>query len=173
MVTVTRQHHDHDIPPSLGHSGSIFPPHIHISFFPISDMTDHSGSTRFRSLFESAFREYEKKMSITLAEHPLAIQLQSCHSIESTAGVLQGQAQAFSKFRGSDRVIKSIKGTLSILTTLSDTATLGDSVGLVRQKLLTTCPAALTALYSHFHLRRRYTLVSPSFSTYVPSPVPI
>jgi hypothetical protein len=113
-------------------------------------MSDNSGSNRFLSLFESALRGYEKKTGITLAEHPLAIQLQSCHSIESTTAVLQGQAQAFSKFRGSDRVIKSIQGTLSVLTTLSDTATLGDSIGLVRQKVLTTCPAALTVCTAIF-----------------------
>ena len=132
-------------------------------------MADHSGFTRFRSLFESALTEYEKKTGITLSEHPLAIQLQSCHSIESTTAVLQGQAEAFNNVRGSNRAIKSIKSTLSILTTLSATATLGDSIGLVRQNVLSACSTALTIfLYSRSHLRGRYTLVSPSFSTYVP-----
>ena len=111
-------------------------------------MPDHSGPARFRSLFESALTEYEKKTGVTLAEHPLAIQLQSCHSIESTTVVLQGQAQAFSKFRGSDRAINSIKGTLSILTTLSDIATLGDSIGLVRQKVQTARSTDLIGLFS-------------------------
>jgi hypothetical protein len=111
-------------------------------------MADHSASTRFRSLFESALAEYEKKTGITLAEHPLAIQLQSCHSIESTTALLQGQAQAFSKFRGRDRAIKSINNTLSILTTLSDTAILGDSIGLVRHNLLVVYSTALTVFFS-------------------------
>jgi hypothetical protein len=55
----------------------------------------------------------------------LAIQLQSCHSVESVTTVLLDQAQTFSQFRGGDRVLKSIKNTLSILNTLSDTITLG------------------------------------------------
>lgn len=113
-------------------------------------MADHSPSTRFRSLFESALAEYEKKTGITLTEHPLATQLQSCHSIESTTAVLQGQAQAFSKFRGRDRAIKSIKNTLSILTTLSDTATLGDSIGLVRHNVLVVYSTALTVFFQPF-----------------------
>lgn len=111
-------------------------------------MADHPASTRFHSLFESALTEYEKKTGIILAEHPLAIQLQSCHSIESTTAVLQGQAQAFSKFRGRDRAIKSIKNTLSILTTLSDTAALGDSIGLVCHNVLVVYSTALTVFFS-------------------------
>ena len=110
-------------------------------------MSDNPRSTRFLSLFESALRGYEKTTGITLAEHPLAIQLQSCHTIESTTAVLQGQAQAFSKFRGSDRAIKSIKGALSILTTLSDIATLGDSIGLVRQKVQTARSTDLIGVF--------------------------
>jgi hypothetical protein len=113
-------------------------------------MPDNAESASFRSLFESALTEYENKTDITLAEHPLAIQLQACHSIESITALLQGQARTFSKFRGSDRVIKSIKNTLSILTTLSDTATLGDSIGLVSQKLLTACPTVPTPFVQPF-----------------------
>ena len=143
------------------YSPSIYPsdpsPLLTSTFLPNSSysMADHSPSTRFRSLFESALTEYEKKTGITLTEHPLAIRLQSCHSIESTTAILQGQTQAFSKFRGRDRAIKSIKNTLSILTTLSDTATLGDSIGLVRHNVLVVYSTALTVfLYSHSHLRR-------------------
>ena len=113
-------------------------------------MADHSPSTRFRSLLMSALTQYEKKTGITLAEHPLAIQLQSCHSIESTTALLQGQAQAFNKLRGRDRAIKSIKNTLSILTTLSDTATLGDSISLVRRNVLVVYFTALTAFFQPF-----------------------
>ena len=94
-------------------------------------MGDHSESTRFRALLESAFQAYEKKTGITLAEHPLAIQLQSCHSVESMTALVQDQASAFNGFRGKDRVTKSAKRILSILTTLSAIASLGDVVGLV------------------------------------------
>ncbi len=60
-------------------------------------MGDRSGSTdtRFRALFEPALQAYEEKTGVTLAEHPLAVQLHSCHSIESVTTVLLGEAQAF------------------------------------------------------------------------------
>jgi hypothetical protein len=72
-------------------------------------------------------------MGITLAEHALAVQLQSCNTVESITALVQGEAQAFSNYRESDRIMKSIKTTLSILTPLSATAPLADAVGLVRQ----------------------------------------
>ena len=97
-------------------------------------MGEQSKSTSFRALFESAFQAYEKKTGITLAEHPLAIQLQSCHSVESITALVQDQASAFNGFRGKDRVTKSVMSILSTLTKLSATASLGDVVGLVCQK---------------------------------------
>ncbi|SRR5216683_2524815 len=113
-------------------------------------MGDHSGSARFRVLFEPALQAYEKKTGITFAEHPLALQLHSCHSIESINSVLLGEALAFGEFRRSDRVIKSIKNTVSILSTLFATASLDDAMGLVRQKVLMACSTALTVLLQSF-----------------------
>jgi hypothetical protein len=121
-------------------------------------MADHSGSARFRVIFESALQAYDNKAGLMLAEHPLAVQLQSCHSFESTIAILQGQAQAFCEFRGIDRVMKSIKSIVSILTRLSTSASLGDFIGLVRQKALMVWSTALTILYSHSHLRLQSTL---------------
>jgi len=112
---------------------------------------------------------YEKKAGVTLAEHPLAVQLQSCHSIESITAILQGKVQAFGEFRGIDRVMKSVRSTVSILTTLSTSASLGDYYGLVRQNLkaLVACSTALTIFHSHFHLRPPFTLALVSYSLYV------
>jgi len=107
-------------------------------------MANQTGSSRFRALFESAFRAYEKKTGISLAEHPLAVQLQSFDSVESITTLLQNQTQAFREFRGSDRVMKLIKDIASILATLSATASLGDSIGLVRQKSLMASLMVLT-----------------------------
>ncbi len=102
-------------------------------------MSDQSGSTHFRTLFESALQAYEKATGIRLAEHPLAVQLSSCNSIESIAALLQGEARALSDFRGSDRVRKSIMSTASVLIRLSTTGSPGEGIGLVRQKALMTC----------------------------------
>jgi hypothetical protein len=98
-------------------------------------MADHSGSAHFRAIFGYALGAYEKKAGVTLAEHPLAVQLQSCQSVESIIVVLQGQVQAFGEFRGIDRLMKSVRNTVSILTTLSTSASLGECYDLVRQNL--------------------------------------
>jgi len=120
-------------------------------FISTSDMADRSESARFRPLFESALQAYDKKVGVTLAQHPLAVQLNNCHSIESITTVLQAQVQAFSEFQGSERIIKSINNTVSILTRLSATAFLDDPVGLVRQKALTysTALTIFTAIPTH------------------------
>ena len=97
-------------------------------------MGDQFGFTRFRAPFESALETYETKTGITLAEHPLALQLQSCHSVEDITTLVQDQASAFGEFRGKDRIMKSIKSTASILATLYATASFGDDIGLVRHK---------------------------------------
>ena len=64
-------------------------------------MDNESRSTHFGVLFEAALQAYEKKTDITLPDHPLAVQLHNCRSIESITAVLLGEAQAFKEFRGS------------------------------------------------------------------------
>ena len=93
-------------------------------------MGDQSGSTRFRALFKSALQAYENNTGITLAEHPLAIKVQNCCSVEFVTTLLQDQIRASSAFRGDDRIIKSIK---SIISTLSATTALEWAIDLVRQ----------------------------------------
>jgi hypothetical protein len=101
-------------------------------------------STDFRALFESALLGYEEKTGITLADHPLAVQLQSCHSVESITAFLQGQAQAISNIRENDRIMKSIKTSVSILSLLSTADSLADAFDLVRQKAVMACFTSLT-----------------------------
>lgn len=84
----------------------------------------------------SALGDYEKQTNISLAEHPLAKQLESCQSVDSISSLLQDHARAFSELRGSDRILKSIKNIVSFLYKLSDTAALGDNIGLVCQETL-------------------------------------
>ena len=105
-------------------------------FFSARDMADQSGSSGFLALYGSALRAYEKNAGVAFAEHPLALQLRSCDSVESITSVLQGQAQALGEFQGSDRVMKSIKSIVLILTRLSSTAALAIDMGLVRQQAL-------------------------------------
>jgi hypothetical protein len=133
----------------------------------MSDTTDQSTSSRLRALFKSALEDYETKTKIPLDKHPLAKQLENCNSVGSITGLLQDQARAFGKFRGRDRIMRSIERTISFLYKLSTTAALGDDLGLVRLKTLTTFHV-LTLFCRRCGLRRQYKLASVSYSTYVP-----
>ena len=101
-------------------------------------MGDHSQSSRFRLLFESALQEYQTQTGTTLAGHPLAEKLQRCDSIESITTVLEEQARAFGEFRlggGDGRLMKSLKTVVSVLYTLSVSTDLGEAIGLVCSKI--------------------------------------
>jgi hypothetical protein len=110
-------------------------------------MDIQSGPARFVVLFEPALQAYEKNTGITLAEHPFARQLRSCHSIESITSVLLSEAKAYGEFEGSDRVNKSIKNTVSILSTLFATASLDEAIDLVSQKALVVCSTTLNVFF--------------------------
>ena len=95
-------------------------------------MTDQSVSFRLRTLFELPLEDYEFRTQISLANHPLAQKLENCHSVESITILLQDQARTFGEFRGRDRMMKSIRSTVSFLYKLSATAALVDAISLVR-----------------------------------------
>jgi hypothetical protein len=109
-------------------------------------MTDHPGSGRFQALLESAVQAYETNMGVTLADTDdlVAIRLQSCHSVDDIATLLQGQAHAIDNFQQRDRIFKSIKTSVSILSPVSSVVSVADSVSLVRWKVLIACFASLT-----------------------------
>jgi hypothetical protein len=91
-------------------------------------MSDQSGSSRLRVLFEAALEDYKQQTGIELAEHPLAERLQDGNSVESVIAILCEQAQDFEKFRGKDKVLKPLKKFLTVLHKLSSAA---PDVGLV------------------------------------------
>lgn len=100
-------------------------------------MTDQPGSARFQALLESAVQAYEKEAGVTLtdSEDPLAMGLQCCRSADDVATLLQRQAQTINDIQQRDRIFKSIKTTVSILSPISSVA----AVGVVRRKLLVAC----------------------------------
>jgi len=95
-------------------------------------MSDRSRS----SLFESALQDYERQTGIELVKHPLAERLEDCHSVESVVIVLQEQVQIIGDLRGGDddggRIMKSLRGAVLSLHTLSTSTPVGDVFGLVR-----------------------------------------
>ena len=95
-------------------------------------MTDQSGSSHLQVLFEAALQDYQKQTGIALVEHPLAVHLQSCDSVESVTAVLREQTLAFGEYQEKDKILKPLKKAVSVLCTLSATANLGQDLGLVR-----------------------------------------
>jgi hypothetical protein len=98
-------------------------------------MSLQSRSSHFRALFHAALQDYEKATNITLAKHPIAEQLLNCYSVEPIITLLQDQARGFGDFPRSDRLMKSIKNTIPVLSMLAATAALGDGIDIVRPRL--------------------------------------
>ena len=71
--------------------------------------------------------------SISLAEHPLTLQLQNCRSGESVITLLQDQIRASSDFVETDRLKRSVTSIISILPSLSATAAFDWALDLVRR----------------------------------------
>ena len=121
----------HHFPLSLHHSFTAihapFPRRI-FYFFLTHEMANQSGPVSFQGLLESALLRYEKKTGVTLSKHPLALQLQSCNSVDDFNNLLQHKAK---DIRESERITRSMKTIVSILTPLSSIASIPDAVGLV------------------------------------------
>jgi hypothetical protein len=86
-----------------------------------------------QALFDFALQAYKRKTGITLADHLLTTQLESCSTVEDIITLFQRQAEAVSDLQARHRVINSIKTTVSILTPLHI------ALGLVRQSTLLPC----------------------------------
>jgi hypothetical protein len=113
-------------------------------------MSDHSGSAHLRVLYEASLQEYEKQTDITLANHPLAGQLQHCDSVESVTAILREELRAHSEFRDGDRIIKLLNSIVSVLCTLSATVNLD----LVRPGMLIGCSMFLILILQSFSLEK-------------------
>jgi len=131
-------------------------------------MTDQSGSTRFWTRFEHALQAYQTTTGVILAEHPLAVQLQSCRSIDSMTAILQYEARAFSDLPASDSIMKAIENIVSILCAISATSSFRDATGLVRNEGLIARFHIPDMIYSHSNLRKQYLRASLSYLLYVP-----
>ena len=82
-------------------------------------MTDQSGSSPLRELFEAALSDYEKVTGISLKKHPFAEQLRHCYSVKSVTAFLQDQVHACSDFQGIYRIMESLNRVVSVLCLIS------------------------------------------------------
>ncbi len=95
-------------------------------------MSQTSSSSTFQALFNAALQDYEDKTEISLIDHPLAKQLETCNSVHSIIAILQDQARSFREFRGNDgRLMKSLKSLVDVLCSPSIGSTLNPAIGLV------------------------------------------
>jgi hypothetical protein len=99
-------------------------------------MADQTEPTRFRAHFESALHAYYETTGVSLAGHPLALQLQNPHSIESVITMLKDGAPASRDLLESDKIMKALESTIRMLFSLSATTSFGDTIGLVRKEVL-------------------------------------
>ncbi len=98
-------------------------------------MSHGSSSSSFQPLFNAALQDYTNQTGIKLDDHPIAKQLENCDSVGSISSLLQEQARRFRDFRGEDgKIMKSLKSAIHVLSTLSTSTTLGEGIGIVRQK---------------------------------------
>lgn len=68
------------------------PPQGDDLFFPlpclfVRDMSRPSASWSLQVLFDVALQDYEKQTGTKLADHPLAEQLETCHSVDSITSI--------------------------------------------------------------------------------------
>jgi len=98
----------------------------------ISDMSQPSSSSSFHGLFNAALQDYENQTKTKLVQHPLAKKLEACNSVDSITAILQEQTQIFGGFRGDDgKIMKSLRSSVDVLYTLSNSTILGEVIGLV------------------------------------------
>ena len=99
-------------------------------------MSDQSGSSHLRMLFQTALDDYKKQTGIELAKHPLAERLQDCDSVESVTDILREQAKDFDKFREKDKLLKPLKKVLTVLHLISSAPSVADNA----QHFSLVCP---------------------------------
>jgi len=98
--------------------------------------TTASSSSNFQQIFNDALKGYAKRTKNDLLLHPLAAQLQACHSLDAILAVLQKQIEELNRSRNIDhRWTKWLDPTVNVLFSFS--ATIGEGVGLVCLRICT------------------------------------
>ena len=102
----------------------------HHAYSVMSTATPTSTFSTFRSIFDAAFKEYEKKTGQDLQTHPLAAKLDRCDSTDGVLDIFQKQADALDETAKRDQTLmKWLNPTVHVLHMLS--ATVGGTVSMV------------------------------------------
>jgi hypothetical protein len=151
-------------------------PHTHTHTHTITLMSSESlnsrpnvSFSRFQDLFEAALVQYSQKTGKDIATDPLTARLLPCGSSDAVLNILQEQAHAFNQYRNGDwkiQLMKQLRPMVDILFGLSTSGVFGEGIGQVRMTKLTYYSCS-TFTCRTFHQRRRYLLVSVSYSQYV------
>ena len=111
-----------------------FPPIHHPPHLPPATMSSTPSQSTSRSnldsIFNAALQAYKKKTGKDITSHPLATELQSCHSPDAVLAVLRSQIPSLDQSQsGDERFATCLAPIVNVLYAF--TATLGDGVGLV------------------------------------------
>ena len=108
-------------------------PPLHDQLLPSPFMshahTTASSSTNFQLIINNALDKYKKRTKNDLITHPLAAQIQCCHSPSAILAILQQQVQELDQSRSSDeRLSRWLDPTVNVIYVLSSTLAAGVSL---------------------------------------------
>jgi hypothetical protein len=97
-------------------------------------MSQLAVSSSFKSIFNAALQDYARRSGTKLDEHhPLIQQLENCNSVDSISLAIQQYARWLRESRGGEdgKMMRSLKGAVQVLYTLSTSTILGEGIGIV------------------------------------------
>ena len=110
----------------------------HISLVCGMSQPSSLAPSSFESIFNAALEDYAKRSGTKLDQHhPLVKQLENCNSVDSISKAIQEHARRFHEFRGEDgKMMKSLKGAVQVLYTLSTSTVLSEGISIVSRESL-------------------------------------
>ena len=102
----------------------------------MSTSTYNASRSNLGSIFDSAIQAYKNKTRSDITTHPLAIELQSCHSPNAVLAVLRNQVSVAGQphsHNGSESFSKWLIPMVNVIYAFS--SSLGEGVGLVNRTI--------------------------------------
>ena len=124
-----------------------------------------ASSPSLQLLFDAALQSYEKQSGMKLIDHPLARQLENCHSVDSIMDILQQQVHVLIEFRGGNgKVMNSLKRVVHVLLGLSTNTILSGGISLVSRMVFLGILSSWCPFRSHSPLLTSFSRPSVSYS---------